>query len=180
MSKLIDRSGQKFNSWTIIDTFGKDKRNNWLWNCICDCGKKEVKTINLIVTGKSKQCVDCQAKSLSIPIYEHELPNSIWNKTVLQAKRRVLEFNINKEYAYKLFIEQNKKCKLSNLELQFAKNPKDYRALLQTASLDRIDSSKGYIEGNVQWIHKKVNLMKNILEEKEFIEICKLIARNNE
>jgi hypothetical protein len=26
--------------------------------------------------------------------------------------------------------------------------------------MDRIDSNKGYVEGNVQWVYKYVNLMK--------------------
>ena len=48
----------------------------------------------------------------------------------------------------------------------------------QTASLDRIDSTKGYIEGNVQWVDKIVNAMKWNIPEKYFIEICKTIAKN--
>ena len=37
-------------------------------------------------------------------------------------------------------------------------------------SLDRIDSSKGYEENNVQWVHKDINLMKNKYDNKYFIE----------
>jgi len=46
-------------------------------------------------------------------------------------------------------------------------------------SLDRIDSSKGYIKGNVQWIHKDVNIMKNKFNQEYFIEMCKLVASSN-
>ena len=46
-----------------------------------------------------------------------------------------------------------------------------------TASLDRIDSSKGYIKGNVQWVHKEFNKMKLDLLDKEFIDICKLVHK---
>jgi hypothetical protein len=45
--------------------------------------------------------------------------------------------------------------------------------------LDRVDSSKGYIEGNVQWVHKTINLMKQSFNQKEFIHFCKLVANNN-
>jgi hypothetical protein len=48
----------------------------------------------------------------------------------------------------------------------------------QTASLDRIDSSLGYVEGNVQWVHKDVNLMKNVLSQARFIELCSLVSTN--
>ena len=49
-----------------------------------------------------------------------------------------------------------------------------------TASLDRIDSLKGYTEDNVQWVHKHINFMKGSLSENKFIEYCKLIVKNNE
>ena len=45
-----------------------------------------------------------------------------------------------------------------------------------TASLDRIDSSKGYVIGNVQWVHKDINIMKNKFDNQYFIDMCKKIA----
>lgn len=47
-----------------------------------------------------------------------------------------------------------------------------------TASLDRIDSSKDYTIGNVQWIHKSINLMKNVIPQDIFVEWCVKIANN--
>lgn len=46
----------------------------------------------------------------------------------------------------------------------------------KTASLDRIDSLKGYTLDNVQWIHKDLNYMKCDYEENEYIEWCKKVA----
>ena len=48
-----------------------------------------------------------------------------------------------------------------------------------TASLDRIDQNKGYEIGNVQWVHKDVNLMKMYLDEKYFIGLCGKIYELN-
>ena len=45
-----------------------------------------------------------------------------------------------------------------------------------TASLDRIDSSKGYVKGNVQWVHKDINKMKTDFEQSIFIKLCKSVA----
>jgi hypothetical protein len=50
---------------------------------------------------------------------------------------------------------------------------------LTTASLDRIDSSKGYTIDNVQWVHKTVNLMKRELNQQDFIDICNKISYYN-
>mgnify|MGYP003351787189 CR=1 FL=1 len=70
------------------------------------------------------------------------------------------------EYLNDLFIEQQGKCKLSGIEISLPKkwNDKNY-----TASLDRIDSDKGYEKGNVQWVHKHINVMKNIFPQELFL-----------
>lgn len=43
-------------------------------------------------------------------------------------------------------------------------------------SLDRIDSNKGYIENNIQWVVKEINFMKNNLTEKEFFILCNSVS----
>jgi hypothetical protein len=53
------------------------------------------------------------------------------------------------------------------------------RGRVWTASVDRIDSSKDYVEGNVQWLHKDINRMKWDLDTDKFIELCKLVANKN-
>ena len=47
-----------------------------------------------------------------------------------------------------------------------------------TASLDRIDPSLGYIEGNVRWIHKDVNRMKWKMVDDGFLRWISIIAIN--
>lgn len=51
-----------------------------------------------------------------------------------------------------------------------------------TASLDRIDSRHGYIPGNIQWLHKDINVMKWDHTTGRFIELCGMVidfARRN-
>lgn len=50
---------------------------------------------------------------------------------------------------------------------------------LYKASLDRIDSSLGYIEGNVQWVLREINFMKGNLDEEYFKNICIAIGKYN-
>lgn len=100
---------------------------------------------------------------------------SYFNNVKMKAKDRELSFNISIQYIEDLFVLQKGKCAYSKVELTIAHKPKIY-----TASLDRIDSSIGYEVGNVQWVHKVVNYMKQSLKEEEFINWCKLIAENHD
>jgi hypothetical protein len=45
-----------------------------------------------------------------------------------------------------------------------------------TASLDRIDNSKGYIVGNVWWVHKDINTMKMDFPLEQFRSYCKRVS----
>jgi hypothetical protein len=49
---------------------------------------------------------------------------------------------------------------------------------ITSASLDRIDSSKGYIKGNIQWVSRAVNYMKNDMSENDLLRIFDLIVEN--
>jgi len=48
----------------------------------------------------------------------------------------------------------------------------------KTASLDRIDSSKGYIVGNIQWVHTMVNMSKNKYSQEKFVHMCFSVFEN--
>jgi hypothetical protein len=96
-----------------------------------------------------------------------------WNNYVNHALTRGLTFEITKEYAWRIFEEQDSKCALSGVQLVFASTKKGSST---TASLDRIDSSYGYIEGNVQWVHKTLNIMKMALSVEDFVGWCHRVA----
>lgn len=63
---------------------------------------------------------------------------------------------------------------MSGVELSLGTNS---NRVGRTASLDRIDSSKGYIEGNIQWVHKDINFMKQEMDENSFFCWCGIIAK---
>lgn len=100
-----------------------------------------------------------------------ELPGTMFYQIKRGALQRNKEFNLDIEYLWNLYLEQDKKCAYTKLDINFydCKNK---------ASLDRIDSTKGYIKGNVQWIDKRVNFMKNDFSEEEFFKLCELIIKN--
>lgn len=168
-------SGQKFNKWTLIERVGYDKYKNITWLCQCECGEQHVLTVYNVTGGHSKQCKQC---SVTRNYKDGALPTPVWKTIINNSKHRGRTLDITKSFAEKLFIKQNKKCALSGLDIFFAKNYKDYKKGLQTASLDRIDNSKEYEKDNVQWVHKHINVMKNVFSEDYFIDLCKQVVNN--
>lgn len=46
----------------------------------------------------------------------------------------------------------------------------------RTASLDRIDSSKDYIVGNIQFVSMAINYAKSTLSHEQMVELCRTVA----
>lgn len=86
----------------------------------------------------------------------------LWYSAKARAKIKGLEFSITEDD-----FELPEKCPL--LDIPLWKNPEESCA--NSYSLDRIDSSKGYVKGNVWVISKRANAIKSdaTLEELELI-----------
>lgn len=181
--KRKDLAGQKFGFITVLSFSRVDKRNNLYdvyWNCIDDFGfKKEIKSKHLL-SGQIKSCGGLihDRKREKHPRWAGcgEVSAAYFYQIKWGAEIRGLSFDITIEEIWQLFLDQNKKCKLSGQDLIF---PTCDRKRDGTASLDRKDSSLGYAKDNIQWIHKEVNRMKGQMSDPDFIKMCKDIANNN-
>ena len=83
-----------------------------------------------------------------------------------RSKKKGIKFSLDFDYLRDLFKEQNAKCFYSGLSF-------DPRNKLKAMSLDRINSSKGYIKGNVVWCLAEVNFFKFTRTYKETVQLCK-------
>jgi len=87
------------------------------------------------------------------------------------AETRGLQWDLSVEAIWQIYLAQNKVCALSGMPISWAEVGQTH-----TASLDRIDSSLGYTLGNVQLVHKDVNMMKQSYSNERFVELCKAVA----
>ncbi len=143
---------------------------------LCYCGKTFYAKPNKIFDGHTKSCGCLLIKNGELKSKRYkEISYSYFKRIIRGAKLRRYKFNLTIKYLWNLFLKQNKRCAYSNQELTFSRNiclkPQD-----QTASLDRKNNLKGYVVGNVQWIHKDINFMKQDMGDKEFIKMCKKIS----
>ena len=87
------------------------------------------------------------------------------------------------DYVYSVGASQDFFCALTGNELEFERGGTHWLGKWcnpNSCTIDRIDSSKGYIKGNIQLVLWKVNCIKRDLQDEEFIEICKLVAQNHQ
>lgn len=67
---------------------------------------------------------------------------------------------------------------MSGIPLHFTRLRTNYNRYT-TASLDRIDSARPYEPGNVQWVHKTINMMKQQFSQGVFIGWCHKVAQKH-
>lgn len=178
--KALNLTNQRYGRLVVERSLGsQDGRTLWL--CLCDCGETtELITAQLRTKRGTKSCgcskKGTRAKNIRWKGHE-EIPGKYFSHIRSECVRgsRILPFEIGIEQIWDLFLKQDRKCALTGLDIYFNEKSTDER----TASLDRIDSNKGYIIDNVQWVHKDVNNMKQDYEQDYFLKICKLIAKTN-
>ncbi len=90
-----------------------------------------------------------------------------------KARNRTKEFNLTDQDLFDLWENQNGQCAYTKLPLLAAANQ------FNTVSLDRVDSSKGYVVGNIQLVCAAINVMKMAATEDQFIHLCSLVAQNS-
>jgi hypothetical protein len=140
----------------------------------CHCGI--IKTIWRTSFKKYKHC-GCQTKKgIEHHAYKgyYNIPASLYDRVKNRAGTANIPFEITIEDMYELFKQQNGKCALTGIQLVITTS-----TVKGNASLDRIDNSLGYIKGNVWWLDKDINMMKNKYSLNKFINLCHLVSRYN-
>lgn len=147
--------GQRFGSRVVIGFSGKDKINNFLWLCMCDCGTKSTIRATLLRNGKSKSCIACSNKANVGASFKHG------HATVCGASKEYYTWNSMigrchnvKHRQYSEYggrgITVCEEWRKSFINFFNDMGPKPSPSL----SLDRMDNNKGYYKGNCRWATK--------------------------
>lgn len=158
------------------------KQKYWLAEHICG----EISEFRIDQITKQKYCKGCiknyheKNKGMNHHSWKGygEISSDYFTILKHSATDRNYKFDVDIEYLWDIFLKQNKKCALSNLDIYM--NEKCDEKKYKTATLDRIDSKYGYIKGNVQWVHRDINKMKNNFPEDYLIKMCELVYKNSQ
>jgi len=171
--KSIEDTGRmqcrKCSNDLILDRFHKKKEYIYsTWSNICyDCKNikrnqnRQDKILNASLVEFIKDILIVDAKCRSDK-YNRKHPEN------------TREFNITTEYIVELWEKQDGKCAYTRRELQYNKIKQD------RVSMDRIDSSLGYIKGNIALCTWSANNMKQALSISDFKSIIKDLFKNLE
>lgn len=165
--------GDTYKDWTVIN--GPIYKNQTAYYTVrCRCGNEIDLLPSAIVNPKAYfRCNKCARKiNQEIRMKKNgkigDLQLQQYTHIKSRANKRELDFNVSMEYLWNLYIAQDKKCAITGDKIESIKD----------ASLDRIDSTIGYIEGNVQWVTKQANLSKHVMTMPELIKFCKKVLNH--
>jgi hypothetical protein len=131
------------------------------WTFICVICKRERKWHNLEQSRtppKDRVCKECSWNAT-----QAKVPSSVkkrFTQVKSQARKRYLDFELN-IYEFQ---------KLADAPCTYCGNPN------HNFGLDRLDSSKGYLLGNVVPCCKTCNIAKNVLSPQEYLDHCKKVV----
>lgn len=92
----MEKQNRKFNKWTLINKID----NNDKWRAVCECGFETTVYKSNVTSGKSKQCIQCQAKLTANRMSSHNQSTSKLYNVWAGIKRRCYN---EKQTSYKYY-----------------------------------------------------------------------------
>lgn len=181
----VDLTGKRYGKLTVISfsCFKKIEYRNGrtpFFLCKCDCGNKKECNSYQLINGNTKSC-GCIHHQLGERNSKWrgigEISGRFWTVIKANAKVRNIPVEISHKDIWNLFLNQNRKCAISGVNISLGEDT--VNKVNRTASLDRKDPRYGYVNGNVQWVHKDVNFMKQDFTQEEFLEWCRKIVTHS-
>lgn len=126
-------------------------------------------------TGRVSRCPQCRATYRSVI-------NEMLSNAKSRSKKRHLPFDLTKDDIRNQMRLQNNKCIYSGIELNWSAGNGGKQRVCppDRASLDRIDSSLGYIKGNIQLVTDFANRIKTWYPHGDVLSFCKHVVALNE
>ena len=191
--KRKDYIGKTIGYLTVLEIFPKGKTK-----CQCICGVTRLFNWGDIRRGKTKGC-GCRRNTLELRALAKERAIQFQKEGILNRGYVKKDSKCPFKYILRMLNRPNRKpC---NLEIEDLKkvweesggvcaytkiklilpigsaNPNPVISY-KMASIDRIDSSKGYTKGNIQYVSRNINYAKGILSHQEMLDFIDLIKKD--
>lgn len=152
MSRVKDLTGQKFERLTAIRDIGRSKKKGVIWECVCECGNIVGVESFCLSSGNTKSCGCLGKEKLIKRSTTHSMRRTKEYRVWAAIKKRVSDTINPRHLKYnKLGMEESWKTDFMAFYNHIGPCPKDGKRW----SIDRINNSTGYFEGNVRWATDK-------------------------
>jgi hypothetical protein len=135
--------GEKFGELLFIEHKGSNGEGRKIGKFICSCGKIAIKPIGRVKCGSINTCgsgIHQRGKHI-----KHGMRYTPEYKTWIRMKARIKSKRPSERHYLEVGMSDTIKNSFINFFKEVGKRPsKKY-------SIDRIDNSKGYVEGNMRW-----------------------------
>jgi hypothetical protein len=150
-------TGKRYGTLVVLSRAKNDKFGKAKWLCKCDCGEKKIVNACSLKRGLTQSC-GCKKISKVRKNGIGDISYQYFRRIRRTSLDRGINFDISIKYIWDIYNQQNGRCSLTGLFIKF--EPCGNNITKQTASVDRIDNTKGYIKGNIQIVHKRANVIK--------------------
>lgn len=131
------------------------------------CAEKLGRSHNSLITKANR--MGLKKPSFNVTKHPH-IPTRMWISILSNSKKKNREVSIDRDYVWSIYQKQKGACALTGWPISFAEGGR--------ASVDRIDSTKGYIKGNVQIVDSRANKIKMNNTDQFFYKVCESVTRH--
>jgi len=162
-----DLTGRVFGRLTVEAESGKTNNGNYKWQCKCACGNMTLVASHQLVNGRTRSC-GCLRTELNSGSNSHYYTKGETG-TITQVFKRYMKGAIKRQLVFDLTLEEF--TSLSGADCVYCGDPPSIGCEgVVRNGVDRVDSSKGYVQGNVVSCCKTCNIMKHKFTAKQFID----------
>jgi len=105
----------------------------------------------------------------------HDPYRYYYNSLKNRSRKSGIDVTIDPVYIKQLWRHQKGRCRYTGIKLKLQSHANIKVKPHKLASIDRINSSEGYVEGNVQFVSVTCNLAKGSMDEKDFLEFMETL-----
>lgn len=164
--------GKRFGRLVVKNYIGQNKSRKSVWNCVCDCGNEIAVNKCGLVTKNTTSC-GCYNKDVISHPYGQASIKRVLKRYKASASKKGFSFEISEERFASLLSMNCYYC--GTPPSKYAKDGRANGGVFYNG-IDRIDSSKGYVEGNIVPCCKNCNYAKNTMSYNEFTSWVQRIA----